>query len=64
MLRNAADALFHVLHPAAITLTAAHTRPPSPRPSAATCEHEQLSVMARQCPPAPHARSQKLPEKV
>lgn len=51
MLRNATDALFHVLHPAAITLTAAHTRPPSPRPSAATCEHEQLSVMARQHPP-------------
>lgn len=50
MLRNATDALFHVLHPAAITLTAAHTRPPSPRPSAATCEHEQLSVMARQPP--------------
>lgn len=51
MLRNATDALFHVLHPAAITLTAAHTCPPSPRPSAATCEHEQLSVMARQRPP-------------
>lgn len=62
MLRNATDALFHVLHPAAITLTAAHTRPPSPRPTAATCEHEQLSVMARQRPPAPHARSQKLPK--